>query len=214
MARCGTGARLVVDTLLPAWELADFIPAAKVADLIKAESRDAVNWLSHEPMFSALQEARDINASTSVTCRICSPPLKLAVVQSNRSGSMAEGFHDMVFGSGGTSDYDIMHQLDGAFRWTAELVAETGVEPGFISPALAPQLWAEPTGSPGFVRLRWARTSQCAHDTPEEALTPDSVRRMMRDTKLVLAAKIEEISCSGPATSRSRCCRPSVRRAG
>ena len=139
--------------------------------------------------------------ATRVACRICGPPLKLSVVQSCRSGSMAEGFHDMVFGSGGTSDYDIMHQLEGAFRWMAEPVAETGVKPDLISPESAPQLWAEPTGSPGFVRLRWARTSRCAHDSPEEALSPDSVRRMMRDTKLVPAVEADDIVCSGPASN-------------
>ena len=201
LTRCGTNARLVIDTVLPASELVDFIPGANVADLMNAETRDAVAWLSNEPLWSALQEAGAINASTPVTCRICSPPLKLHVVQLSRSGSMAEGFHDFVLASGGTSDCDIMHQLDGDFRWMAEPVAETGVEPGLINPESAPQLWAEPTGSPGFVRLRWARTSRCAHDTLEEALSPDSVRQMMRDTKLVLAAEIEDVSCSGPATN-------------
>ena len=63
-----------------------------------------------------------------------------------------------------SSDNDIMYEFDGPLRWVTGAVAAE--EPGCIGPEAAPQLWARPAGSPGFVRLYWARTSPVQPPVP------------------------------------------------
>ena len=113
----------------------------------------------------------------------------------NFSGSSAECLYDLVIGEEGTSDYDIMFEFGGPFRWAV------GSGAGSISPESAPQLYAEPSTSPGFVILYWSRTSRCSHEAPLVALPADSIRRLMWYHCRVISPPDAEIACSGPAVN-------------
>ncbi|KAF0310866.1 hypothetical protein FJT64_018270 [Amphibalanus amphitrite] len=112
----------------------------------------------------------------------------------NRSGSMAEGLDDYIIGVGGTSDFDIMFEFDGPFRWTT-----TVEKPADIEPQSAPQLWARPTDNAGFVTLHWVRTTRCGHEEPLEALPADSQRGLMHDLCRIM--KTGKITPTGPAVN-------------
>ena len=199
VARCGVASHLVPDTLLLAWKLADQDSTAQQAYLIRSELNDAVGWLVQEPLMSALQDGRA--TTTTAECRHCPPAGPLRVLHLSRSGSSAEGLADVMMGKGGNSDYDIMLEFGGVFRWAAAPVVAAGEEPGCISPELAPQLWAEPTDSPGFVTLHWARTSRCLHAAPLPAVSADSIRQLVWHQRRMVAQADAEITRSGPATN-------------
>ena len=194
--RAGSAVHLVPDTILATDDITNNLPADTHAYITNQELRDAVVWLSDEPLLSALQDARA--AAAAVQCQRCQPaePPRLAYV--TRSGSMAEGVSDGVIGEGGTSDFDIMLELD-PLRWAAQTVSEA--EPDVISPEEAPQLWAKPTDNPGFVTLHWARTTQCCHEAPLGAMPAHSVRQLMLDHCRVWFPADHEITPTGPAVN-------------
>ena len=141
---------------------------------------------------TALQAGRAAAAAV-MECQHCQPSEPLKVMYHNLSGSSAEGLYDLVIGEGGTSDYDIMFEFGGPFRW-----AEGA---GCISPESAPQLYAEPSSSPGFVTLYWVRTSRCSHEAPLAALPADSIRRLMWYHCRVISPPDAEITRFGPAVN-------------
>ena len=204
LARCGENVPVVIDSVLPAWELFLVHPGATVADTLSAAVRDAVYWQAIEPIWTAWQGADMVLADTAsppAGCAHCAPPLLLSVAHHGRSGSMAEQLHDMAFGTGGTADYDRMLELVGPFRWAAEPVVLPGAEPaGVIEPRSAPQLWAQATDRPGFFFLRWSRTTLCQHREALTALAPESIRKLVKMTYLSFydTTKVN-FSCSGPA---------------
>ena len=65
----------------------------------------------------------------------------------------------------------------------------------------APQLWAKPTNNPGFVTLHWARTTQCCHEAPLEAMPAHSVRQLMLDHCRATFPADHEITPTGPAVN-------------
>ena len=205
VARCGVASHLVPDTLLVAWKLGNHDSTTQQAYLIRSEQRDAVGWLIKEPLMTALQEGQA--ATTAAECRHCPPAEPLKVLHLSRSGSSAEGLADLMLGKGGNSDFDIMLEFGGAFRWAEVPVVAAGEEVDCISPQSAPQLWAKPTDSPGFVTLHWARTSRCLHAAPLPALSAGWIRRLMWYNQRMLAPADAEITRSGPATNvfASRC---------
>ncbi|KAF0292018.1 hypothetical protein FJT64_009962 [Amphibalanus amphitrite] len=190
--RCGSAAHLVADTLLVADDLVDNHGPGQQAYITACEVGDAVGDLVYRPLLSALAEVGA--AAAAARCRHCQPRQPLRLVTWNRSGSSAEGLHDLIIGKGGTSDFDIMLEFDGPFRW-----APPGAEPADIEPRSAPQLWARPTDNAGFVTLHWVRTDRCGHEEPLEALPADSVRRMMLDFCRVRMDG--EITPTGPAVN-------------
>ncbi|KAF0309379.1 hypothetical protein FJT64_019502 [Amphibalanus amphitrite] len=191
--RCGSEAHLVADTLLVADDLVDNHGPADQAYITAQEVDDAVDDLGRRPLLSALAEVGA--AAAAARCRHCQPRQPLRLVTCNRSGSSAEGLADLIVGEGGTSDYDIMLEFDGPFRW-----APTGAEkPADIEPQSAPQLWARPTDNAGFVTLHWVRTDRCGHEEPLEALPADSVRKLMLDFCRVM--EDGEITPTGPAVN-------------
>ncbi|XP_043226811.1 uncharacterized protein LOC122383971 [Amphibalanus amphitrite] len=193
--RCGSAAHLVADTLLVATDLVKNHGPGLQAYITGQEVGDAVGDLVRRPLLSALAEVGA--AAAAARCRHCQPRQPLRLVTRNRSGSMAEGLDDGIIGKGGTSDFDIMLEFDGPFRW-----APPGAEPADIEPRSAPQLWARPTDNAGFVTLHWVRTARCGHEEPLEALPADSVRRMMVDYCRVMMGG--EITPTGPAVNVKR----------
>ncbi|KAF0298933.1 hypothetical protein FJT64_003750 [Amphibalanus amphitrite] len=192
VARCRSAAHLVADTLLVADDLVKNHGPSDQAYMTGEEVDDAVVDLLRRPLLSALAE---VGAAAAARCRHCQPRQPLRLVTCNRSGSMAEGLDDVIMGKGGTSDYDIMLEFDGPFRW-----APPGAEkPADIEPRSAPQLWARPTDNAGFVTLHWVRTDRCGHEEPLEALPADSVRRLMVDYCRVM--ETGEITPTGPAVN-------------
>ncbi|KAF0306873.1 hypothetical protein FJT64_002352 [Amphibalanus amphitrite] len=191
--RCGSAAHLVADTLLVALDLVDNHGPGRQAYITGEEVGDAVTNLLRRPLLSALAEVGA--AAAAARCRHCQPRQPLRLVTSNRSGSSAEGLADLIIGEDSTSDYDIMLEFDGPFRW-----APPGAEkPADIEPRSAPQLWARPTDNDGFVTLHWVRTDRCGHEEPLEALPADSVRRLMLD--FCRAMMGGEITPTGPAVN-------------
>ena len=191
VARCGEAVHLVPDNLLVAGDIRFHHPSGLQAHIIRQELKASVEWLSDEPIMTALQSGRA--AVAAVQCRHCQPSAPLTVRYKNLSGSSVEGLHDLFVNQGGTSDHDIMFEYGGPFRWAAI------EEPGCISPEAAPQLYAEPSSSPGFVILFWARTSRCSHEAPLPALPADSIRRLMWYYVRMRAPTDADITCSGPA---------------
>ncbi|KAF0301666.1 hypothetical protein FJT64_003085 [Amphibalanus amphitrite] len=191
--RCGSAAHLVADTLLVADDLVWNHGPGRQAYITACEVSDAVDDLVRRPLLSALAEVGA--AAAAARCRHCQPRQPLRLVTCNRSGSSAEGLADHVIGrEGDTSDFDIMLEFDGPFRW-----APPGAEPADIEPQSAPQLWARPTDNAGFVTLHWVRTDRCGHEEPLEALPADSVRRLMVDFCRVMTGG--EITPTGPAVN-------------
>ncbi|KAF0288696.1 hypothetical protein FJT64_012932 [Amphibalanus amphitrite] len=198
VARCGrhdssgSAPHLVADTLLVADDLVDNHGPGRQAYITGCEVDDAVRDLLRRPLLSALAE---VGAAAAARCRHCQPRQPLRLVTSNRSGSSAEGLDDLIIGKDSTSDFDIMLEFDGPFRW-----ATPGAEkPADIEPRCAPQLWARPTDNAGFVTLHWVRTDRCGHEEPLEALPADSVRRLMHDFCRVRMDG--EITPTGPAVN-------------
>ena len=196
--RAGTAVHLVPDTLLATDDIINYLPASNQAYITSQELEDAVVCLVRDqPLLSALQDARA--AAAAVQCQRCQPaePPRLAYV--TRSGSMAEGVSDgFIGGKNITSDFDIMLEL-GPLRWAAQTVSQA--EPDVISPEEAPQLWAKPTNNPGFVTLHWARTTQCRHEAPLEAMPAHSVRQLMLDHCRAWFPADHEITPTGPAVN-------------
>ena len=152
VARCGTAAHLVPDTLLVADDLQYCHPAGRQALIARSELGNAADWLKAEPLLSALQDGRAIG--TPVECQHCQPCEPLKVVYNNYSGSYAEELDDLALDERCSSDLDIMLELGGPFSWAEVSVA--GEEPDLISARSAPQIWARPTGagrSPGSSSL-------------------------------------------------------------
>ena len=197
VARCGAAWHLVPDTLLVAMNVTDHYPPAHQAYIIIQETATSIECLAKGPLLTALQEARV--ATAAIECRHCQPKDPLTVKYYNYSGSSAESLFDLVTGKVGTSDFDVMYEFGGPFRWA--VVAEEGTEPEPISPEAAPQLWVRPANTPGFVTLYWARTSRCSHEAPLAALPADSLRRLMRYYCRVWSLPNFEITCSGPAVN-------------
>ncbi|KAF0289540.1 hypothetical protein FJT64_012239 [Amphibalanus amphitrite] len=196
VARCGSAAHLVADTLLVALDLVGNHGHGRQGFSTALDVDDAVDNLVRRPLLSALAEVGA--AAAAARCRHCQPRQPLRLVTSNRSGSKAEGLADGIIGKGGTSDFDIMLEFDGPFRW-----APPGAEkPADIEPRSAPQLWARPTDNAGFVTLHWVRTDRCGHEEPLEALPADSVRRLMVDYCRVRMDG--EITPTGPAVNVKR----------
>ena len=193
VARCGPAFHLVPDTLLVAKDIGDHNPSSHQAHVTTMECFFSGYWLKYgcSALMTALQAGR--NATAAIHCRHCQPYERLTVRSSNYSGSSAEALYDLLIGKGGTSDYDIMFEFGGPFRWATV--------PGCISPEEAPQLYAEPSSSPGFVTLHWARTSRCTHEAPLAALPPDSVRRLIWYHCRASSPLDAEITCSGPAVN-------------
>ncbi|KAF0306862.1 hypothetical protein FJT64_021758 [Amphibalanus amphitrite] len=193
---CRSAAHLVPDTLLVAQDLVDNHGPGRQAYITGCEVDHAVTDLVRRPLLSALAEVGA--AAAAARCRHCQPRQPLRLVTSNMSGSKAEGLDDGIIGKGGTSDFDIMLEFDGPFRW-----APPGAEkPADIEPRSAPQLWARPTNNAGFVTLHWVRTDRCGHEEPLEALPADSVRRLMVDYCRVMVTG--EITPTGPAVNVKR----------
>ena len=192
VARCGPAFHLVPDTLLAANDISDHHPPAHQAYIAGNELRTSVTGLQREPLMTALQAGRAAAAAV-MECQHCQPSEPPKVMYNNLSGSSAEGLYDLVIGEGGTSDYDVMFEFGGPFRW-----AEGA---GCISPESAPQLYAEPSSSPGFVILYWVRTSRCSHEAPLAALPPDSIRRLMWHHCRAISPPDNEITRSGPAVN-------------
>ena len=190
VARCGPAFHLVPDNLLAVSDIRDYNPPAWQASITNDELRHSVRWLNHEPLMTALQAGR--TAADAVQCQHCPPSQPLTVRYRNYSGSSAEGLYDLHISEGGTSDFDIMFEFGGPFRWAT--VA------GCISPESAPQLCAKPSSSPGFVTLYWARTSRCSHEAPLAALPADSIRRLMWYYCRTNYPS-DHITCSGPAVN-------------
>ena len=197
VARCGTACHLVPDTLLVAANITAHYPPAHQAYVITQETGTSVDCLQKEPLLTALQEARV--ATAAVECRHCQSKNPLTVKYYNYSGSSAESLFDLVIGKAGTSDFDVMYEFGGSFRWA--VVAAEGTEPDPISPEAAPQLWVKPGNTPGFVTLYWIRTSQCSHEAPLAALPADSLRRLMWYYCRAWSLPNFEITCSGPAVN-------------
>ena len=195
VARCGPAFHLVPDTLLVVKNILDHYPPALQAFNSSKELRASVLWLMSEPLMTALQGSR----AAAAECRHCQPAEPLKARYFNLSGSSAECLFDLMIDKEGTSDFDIMFEFGGPLGWAEAAVA--GEEPGCISPEAAPQLWAKPTGSPGFVRLYWSRTSRCSHEGPLEALPANEVRRLMWYCCRIGASPDAEIDCSGPAVN-------------
>ena len=192
VARCGPAFHLVPDTLLVANDIINHHPLAHQAYIVGNELSTSVNWLQHEPLMTALQAGRAAAAAV-IECQHCQPSEPRKVMYNNLSGSSAECLYDLVVGKGGTSDYDVMFEFGGPFRW-----AEGA---GCISPESAPQLYAEPSSSPGFVILYWVRTSRCSHEAPLAALPPDSIRRLMWYHCRAIFPPDDKITRSGPAVN-------------
>ena len=195
VARCGSAFHLVPDTLLLASNIGYHHPVAEQARIIRMELDCSVDWLQMEPLMTALQ-AGWVTAA-SVQCRHCQPSELLTVRSSNFSGSSAENLSDLLIGVRGTSDYDIMLEFGGPFRWAAK--AGTGA--GCISPEATPQLCAEPASSPGFVNLYWVRTSRCCHKAPLAALPAHYIRRLIWYHCRAISPLTAEITRSGPAVN-------------
>ncbi|XP_043210608.1 uncharacterized protein LOC122375343 [Amphibalanus amphitrite] len=190
VARCGSAAHLVADTMLEAHDMKGNPGLVRQAYNTALEVESAVRSLVKRPLLSALTETRA--AAATVRCRHCQPRQPLQLVSWNASGSNAEGLEDFIIGDGGTSDFDMMLEFDGPFRWTTPRV-----EPADIDPQSAPQLWGRPTSNAGFVTLHWVRTDRCGHEEPLEALPGDFVRRLMED--YCRAGYPDEVTSTGPA---------------
>ena len=194
VARCGPAFHLVPDNLLLARYIRDHHPPGYQAGITIDELRNSVTELQCEPLMTALQAGRATAAATAaVQCRHCQPSEPLTIRYLSFSGSSAEGLYDLAIGEGGMSDFDIMLEFGGPFRWA------TGED--CISTEAAPQLYAKPSSSPGFVTLYWTRTSRCRHEAPLEALPADFVRRLMWYRCRVLSPPDAEITRSGPAVN-------------
>ena len=192
VARCGPAFHLFPDTLLVADDIRNHHPPAHQAYITAMELRDSVTGLQREQLMTALQAGRAAAAAVN-ECQHCQPSEPPKVMYNNLSGSSAECLYDLVIGEGGTSDYDTMFEFGGPFRW-----AEGA---GCISPESAPQLYAEPSSSPGFVILYWVRTSRCSHEAPLAALPPDSIRRLMWYHCRAISPPDADITRSGPAVN-------------
>ena len=130
--RCGKWAHLIPDSLLLAKDITDMYGPGLQGAITKQEAGDTVTWISDEPVMAAMLEVTDAAASR---CRHCQPREPLRIVSINRSGSSAEGLDDGLVGGGGTSDFDVMYEFDGPFRWAA---VGTATEPAVIGPQAAP----------------------------------------------------------------------------
>ncbi|XP_043211737.1 uncharacterized protein LOC122376107 [Amphibalanus amphitrite] len=193
--KCGAAAHLVPDTLLLTLDLLHNVFPGRLANTASLELDDGVYEMVAEPLMAALQE---ISAATaSARCPHCQPSQPLKFVNCFRTGSMAEGVGDGRVDSGGTSDFDIMLEFDGPFRW-----ATTAEKPADIEPQSAPQLWARPTSKTGFVTLHWVQTTQCSHEEPLEALSATSMRKFMLE--LCQALEDGNINPTGPAVNITR----------
>ena len=192
VARCGPAFHLVTDTIRVADDIRNYHPPAHQAHITTDELSTSVNWLQCEPLMTALQAGRAAAAAV-MECQHCQPSEPPKVMYHNLSGSSAECLYDLTIEEGGTSDYDVMFEFGGPFRWTAG--------ESCISPEAAPQLYAEPSTSPGFVIIYWARTSRCSHEAPLAALPADSIRRLMWYHCRVLSPSDDEITRSGPAVN-------------
>ncbi|KAF0307705.1 hypothetical protein FJT64_002232 [Amphibalanus amphitrite] len=171
LARCGAGARLAIDSLSMADELVMGLPAAKVAEMAQFAVRDVLVWLPEWPLWAALQFGRSAAVRQSADrCPRCTPATPLRVLHIGRSGSSAEGLADIFQDVSSSSDYDLMYELGGDFRWMDRPLVPPGEEPDCIRTQDAPQLWARPTENPAFVTLHWARTVECEHESALLAL--------------------------------------------
>ncbi|XP_043206734.1 uncharacterized protein LOC122373057 [Amphibalanus amphitrite] len=85
----------------------------------------------------------------------------------------ASGDHDML-----ATDHDMMVEF-GPIKWT-DAVMEAD-EPKKIDKEDGPLVWCRMTDSSGFVTLHWARTSECEHDNPLDAMIPSAFGRVMED---------------------------------
>ena len=194
VARGGAAVHLVPDTLLATQDILNNLPAACQGYNACQEIGDALFWLTREPLVAALQDGRA--AVAAVQCQHCQPAKPLRMQFFNRSGSTAETLSDLIIGKKGTSDFDVMIQFGGPFRWAVG----AGIGARRIDPEAAPQLWAKTTDNPGFVTLHWVRTSQCRHEAPLAALSAESVRQLMRHFCRVQFSS-DDITCSGPAVN-------------
>ncbi|XP_043244973.1 uncharacterized protein LOC122393211 [Amphibalanus amphitrite] len=186
-------AHLIPDTLLFTDDICNSNCAWHQAHCAKFEVSHSVDRLIGEPLMAALL---DVNDAAAARCRHCQPDQPLRLTSINGSGSNVEGLSDGVVGQGGTSDFDLMFEFDGPFRWAALGKRE---EPGVISRQSAPQLWARPTKNPGFVTLHWAKTTKCSHEKALEALPSHTMRNIMLNFSRVLCEG--EISTAGPAVN-------------
>ncbi|KAF0314758.1 Protein mab-21-like 3 [Amphibalanus amphitrite] len=202
LTRCGdSGARLLVDTVLPLYET-PVHPAGLVADLARNAVGDRLAFLRDLPLWGALQDGRSAAMPPPPGhCGRCAPAEPLRVISSSRSGSSAEGLADLLAGQPSSSDYDAMFELSGEFRWMETPLAAPGEEPGCISAREAPQLWARPTDSPGFVTLHWARTTECEHEAVLPALPALEVRRLMSEFCRATSSADSVITTPGPAVN-------------
>ena len=82
--RCGEAVHLVPDTLLVTDDLLNHYPAAHQAHVSRLEVCDAVVWVVHEPLMTALQEGKA--AAATVECPHCQSDEPLTVLHRNRSG--------------------------------------------------------------------------------------------------------------------------------
>ena len=199
MTRSGPAGHLVPDTLLLANSITFDHSAAHQGFITSKEVGRAVTWLTRQPLIAALQDGRA--AAPAAECRHCQPSEPPTVTSANFSGSSIELLYDLVIGESGASDHDIMFEFGGPFRWAMAAVASAGSEPDCIHPEAAPQLYAKPASSPGFVVLYWVRTSRCSHKSSLMALPPDYVRRLMWYHCRVTNPADAEITCSGPAVN-------------
>ncbi|KAF0305775.1 hypothetical protein FJT64_022651 [Amphibalanus amphitrite] len=201
LAKCGAGARLAIDSLSMADELVMGLPAAKVAEMAQFAVRDALVWLPEWPLWAALQFGRSAAVRQSADrCLRCTPAIPLRVLHIGRSGSSAEGLADIFQDQSSSSDYDLMYELGGDFRWMDRPLVPPSEEPDCISAQHAPQLWARPTENPAFVTLHWARTVECEHESALLALPAQQVRRMMSEFCHALRPR-STIDTPGPAVN-------------
>ncbi|KAF0288897.1 hypothetical protein FJT64_012786 [Amphibalanus amphitrite] len=204
LVKCGAGARLAIDSLSIANELVTGHPTAKVAEIAQFAVRDAHVRLTEQPLLTALQATRSAAVLESADrCPRCTPATPLRVLHVGRSGSSAEGLADIFQDVPSLSDYDLMFELVGDFRWMDRPLARPGEEPDCISAQHAPQLWARPTDSPAFVTLHWARTTECEHESTLLALPAQQVRRLMFEFCRAIRPD-STISTPGPAVNTQR----------
>ena len=182
-----------------------FVLELTYTGLVTNTQRNAILWLAHSPLWTALQAAEAAVAE----CRVCTPFGRLSVLQMSQSGSTAEGLSDIVLGKSSTSDHDVMYEL-GPCRWLAPW---TGTDqPVSQDPDLAsggsptadgrppPLLQVVPSASPGFVTLWVVPESGCDHETPLQ-LSAVSVRRLMFNMQRVKHKLENSVTITGPSAA-------------
>ena len=196
--RCGSAAHLVPDTLLETLAMLDHHPMAEQANFACEAAYIAARWVLLEQLMRALLEVEDVSGVEGrCSCQPPHAPCKmirwpfveekvrpgpstqpLTVLSVNRYGGVADGLYTVKNGDGTRTDHDVMLEF-GPVHWTAGVVEET--EPAPIDPAQRPLVWARPTDTPGFVTLQWARTTECEHSEPLEAMLPNAFGHMIED---------------------------------